>query len=131
MDQIVEKIATKIADDEFINQFTSLLFQIYVIDSADRKRFEETGQELEELLLEEKLERVPLLVYANKQDLLTAAPASEIAQGLGLHNLRDRIWQIQACSAIKSEGIKVMGAKREQFTDFNIFVMSTNVTPIT
>jgi hypothetical protein len=32
-----------------------LRFQIYVIDSADRKRFEETGQELQELLCEEKL----------------------------------------------------------------------------
>ncbi|CAG0919800.1 unnamed protein product [Notodromas monacha] len=81
---------------------------IYVIDSADRRRFEETGQELEELLVEEKLERVPLLIYANKQDLLTAAPGAEIAQGLGLHNLRDRIWQIQACSAIKAEGIKCL-----------------------
>ena len=28
---------------------------IYVIDSADRKRFEETGHELQELLYEEKL----------------------------------------------------------------------------
>lgn len=32
-----------------------LLFQIYVIDSGDRKRFEETGQELGEILSEEKL----------------------------------------------------------------------------
>lgn len=31
------------------------LFQIYVIDSGDRKRFEETGQELGEILSEEKL----------------------------------------------------------------------------
>lgn len=31
------------------------MFQIYVIDSGDRKRFEETGQELGEILSEEKL----------------------------------------------------------------------------
>jgi len=41
-----------------------------VIDSADRKRFEETGQELQELLCEEKLIGVPLLIFANKQDLV-------------------------------------------------------------
>ena len=47
------------------------------------------------------------MVFANKQDLLNAAPASEIAQGLNLHRLRDRTWQIQACSAISGEGVKV------------------------
>ena len=45
---------------------------IYVIDSADRKRFEETGQELTELLEEEKLSCVPVLIFANKQDLHVA-----------------------------------------------------------
>ncbi|GAB6022578.1 ADP-ribosylation factor protein 3 [Chamberlinius hualienensis] len=79
---------------------------IYVIDSADRRRFEETGVELSELLADEKLAGVPLLVYANKQDLVNAAPASEIAEGLTLHTLRDRPWQIQACSATSSEGVK-------------------------
>lgn len=136
---------------------TSILFQIYVIDSADRKRFEETGQvktihfisrdwgkpkkvkasdftwylvfekyqnlcvwlciidrsvcarsqELAELLDEEKLSGVPVLIFANKQDLLTAAPASEIAEGLNLHTIRDRMWQIQSCSALTGEGIQV------------------------
>eukprot|EP00911_Craspedida_sp_UC1_P002618 UC1_evm5s1935 len=51
---------------------------IYVIDSADRGRFEETGEELAELLEEDKLEGCPLLVFANKQDLSSAAPAAEI-----------------------------------------------------
>lgn len=35
--------------------FNAYFFQIYVIDSGDRKRFEETGQELGEILSEEKL----------------------------------------------------------------------------
>ncbi|XP_015731863.1 ADP-ribosylation factor-like protein 3 isoform X5 [Coturnix japonica] len=77
---------------------------IYVIDSADQKRFEETGQELAELTEEESLLGVPLLVFANKQDLVTAAPAAEIAEGLNLHMYRDREWQIQACSALSGEG---------------------------
>ncbi|KAM9604178.1 ADP-ribosylation factor-like protein 3 [Morphnus guianensis] len=80
---------------------------IYVIDSADQKRFEETGQELAELTEEESLTGVPLLVFANKQDLVTAAPAAEIAEGLSLHTYRDREWQIQACSALSGEGVQV------------------------
>ena len=35
--------------------------------SPSLRRFEETGEELNELLLEEKLVGVPVLIYANKQ----------------------------------------------------------------
>lgn len=65
------------------------------------------SQELAELLDEEKLSGVPVLIFANKQDLLTAAPASEIAEGLNLHTIRDRMWQIQSCSALTGEGVQV------------------------
>lgn len=88
------------------NYFENTDVLIYVIDSADRKRFEETGVELGELLDEEKLTGVPVLIFANKQDLFNSAPASEIAEGLNLHSIRDRQWQIQPCSAITSEGVK-------------------------
>jgi len=64
-------------------------------------------QELSELLDEEKLMAVPVLVFANKQDLVNAAPASDIAEGLNLHSIRDRQWQIQACSAYTGEGVRV------------------------
>ncbi|XP_071426201.1 ADP-ribosylation factor-like protein 3 isoform X3 [Pithys albifrons albifrons] len=62
--------------------------------------------ELAELTEEESLMGVPLLVFANKQDLVTAAPADEIAEGLNLHTYRDREWQIQACSALSGEGVQ-------------------------
>ena len=48
-----------------------------------------------------------MLIYANKQDLINAAPASEVAQGLDLNGIRDRSWQIQPCSAATGEGVKV------------------------
>lgn len=67
-----------------------------------------SSQELAELLEEEKLSGVPVLIFANKQDLLTAAPASEIAEGLNLHTIRDRVWQIQPCSALTGEGVQVI-----------------------
>lgn len=40
--------------------------------------------------MQEKLSGVPLLIYANKQDLLSALNASEITAGLNLHAIRDR-----------------------------------------
>ncbi|KAJ7336482.1 ADP-ribosylation factor protein 3 [Desmophyllum pertusum] len=65
------------------NYFEQVECLVYVIDSADRKRIEETGLELEELLEEEKLCGVPVLVFANKQDLLGAQQASEDIRGIG------------------------------------------------
>lgn len=88
------------------NYFENTDVLIYVIDSSDRKRFDETNQELAELLDEEKLHGVPLLIYANKQDLLNAARPSEITDGLSLHTIRGRAWQIQGCSAYTKEGVK-------------------------
>ncbi|KAJ3297571.1 ADP-ribosylation factor protein 3 [Borealophlyctis nickersoniae] len=82
-----------------------IVHQIYVIDSADRRRLEETGQELTTLLEETKLAGVPLLVLANKQDLINAVPHDEISSGLNLTSIRDRHWQIQACSAKDGSGI--------------------------
>lgn len=87
------------------NYFDNTDVLIYVIDSSDRKRFEETGEELSELMEESKLNGVPLLVYANKQDLFNAASGSEIAEGLNLPNIRDRQWQIQSCSGMTGEGV--------------------------
>ncbi|XP_077297217.1 ADP-ribosylation factor-like protein 3 [Arctopsyche grandis] len=88
------------------NYFENTDVLIYVVDCSDKRRLEETSSELTELLTDEKLKGVPLLVYANKQDLPTALPASEIAQALGLHLLRDRTWQIQSCVAIEGSGVK-------------------------
>eukprot|EP00817_Percolomonadidae_sp_ATCC50343_P006248 CAMPEP_0117426324 /NCGR_PEP_ID=MMETSP0758-20121206/6480_1 /TAXON_ID=63605 /ORGANISM="Percolomonas cosmopolitus, Strain AE-1 (ATCC 50343)" /LENGTH=156 /DNA_ID=CAMNT_0005211463 /DNA_START=47 /DNA_END=513 /DNA_ORIENTATION=+ len=86
------------------NYFENVDALIYVIDSADRVRMEETGMELNHILQDETLANVPLLVFANKQDLLTSSPPDEIAEGLNLHAIRDRKWHIAACSAKRGEG---------------------------
>ncbi|KAF2892608.1 hypothetical protein ILUMI_13566 [Ignelater luminosus] len=88
------------------NYFENTDVLIYVVDSSDRKRLEETGLELYELLADDKLENVPLLVYANKQDLPEALTASDLAQALGLPTIKDRAWQIQACTASQGSGVR-------------------------
>ena len=108
-----------------------------MIDSADPKRFEETGQELQELLAEEKLLGVPLMIYANKQDLQYATPSAGIAEGLGLHHIKDRPWQIQPCAATTGEShhnLDVRGAcvrpkKRLQLTPCQFVSLTNQVMP--
>eukprot|EP00758_Cryptobia_borreli_P003310 Tbor_TRINITY_DN3678_c0_g1::TRINITY_DN3678_c0_g1_i1::g.229::m.229/K07944/ARL3; ADP-ribosylation factor-like protein 3 len=79
---------------------------VYVIDSADSKRLEEAGVELEQLLEEDKLAGVPLLIFANKQDLIGVMTPQHIAEALRLEIIRDRVWQIQGCSAKSGEGLQ-------------------------
>mmetsp|Transcript_78038 Transcript_78038/g.180975 ORF Transcript_78038/g.180975 Transcript_78038/m.180975 type:complete len:188 (+) Transcript_78038:79-642(+) len=88
------------------NYFESSDALVYVIDSSDKRRLEESGAELGELLREDKLGGVPLLLFANKQDLLQAVPADEISQALALDSIKDRDWQIQACSATEGTGLQ-------------------------
>ena len=64
-------------------------------------------QELRELIQEEKLLGVPVLIFANKQDLTNAARAADVAEGIKLTCIRDRCWQIQGCSALTGEGVEV------------------------
>ncbi|CAH8480916.1 unnamed protein product [Dicrocoelium dendriticum] len=89
------------------NYFENTDVLVYVIDSSDKERLGETGQELAELLTEEKLSGVPVMVFANKQDLPTAESADRISNRLDLLKIRDRTWQIQSCSALNGQGIKI------------------------
>jgi len=79
---------------------------VYVIDSSDKKRMTETGVELSSLLEESQLQGIPVLIFANKQDLVGASTPKDIAENMQLFNIRDRQWQIQGCSAKNNEGLK-------------------------
>ena len=78
---------------------------VYVIDSADTQRLEETSIELGQLLADPKLENTPLLVFANKQDLINAAEVEEIVSVLDLKQIRVRPWHIQPCNAREGDGL--------------------------
>ena len=79
---------------------------IFVIDSSDKRRLEESGLELSQLLEEPKLAKIPVLIFANKQDLISALSCSDISDALHLHNIKDRSWTIQACSAKNGTGLQ-------------------------
>lgn len=78
---------------------------VYVVDSADDMRLEECSEELQSLMKEELLANVPVLVFANKQDLQTALDADEIMETLKLAEITDRNFNIQSCSAVTKEGL--------------------------
>ena len=72
---------------------------IFVVNAADRSRFDEARNALHRYLRENELADIPLLVYANKQDLADAAPPEEVSVALELDKLTDRPWK-----CVKSTG---------------------------
>merc|ERR1711865_977724 len=88
------------------NYFENTDALIYVVDSSDRKRLEEASTELAELLEEDKLCGIPVLIFANKQDLISAVPAEEIVAAMDLMDIKDRAWQIQPSSAKTGVGLQ-------------------------
>jgi ADP-ribosylation factor-like protein 3 len=103
--------------------------QVYVIDSADRMRIDESSKELQALLEEEKLAGIPMLIYANQKDLTNAMSSDEVrsrrmpvlcfavqqpliaskrqlTEVLSLDQIGDRTWHIQHCSGKAMEGLQ-------------------------
>lgn len=78
---------------------------IYVIDSSNRDRVEETKEELHILLKRYDLKEIPLLVLANKQDLAGSMQIDEICHRFELQTVERRVWHIEGCSAITGCGI--------------------------
>jgi ADP-ribosylation factor 1/2 len=78
---------------------------IYVVDSNDVDRVVDAREELHKLLSDDLLRDIPVLVFANKQDLPHAMNASTLTDQLGLHATRNRDWYIQACQAPTGDGV--------------------------
>jgi len=86
------------------NYYESTDCLIFVVDSTDSRRMEETLNTFNEVLTE--LPKQPVLVFANKQDLQTAKSPQVIAEVLELVEHRERKWHIQGCSAKTGDGIE-------------------------
>ncbi|KAL6762000.1 ARF-like small GTPase [Haematococcus lacustris] len=78
---------------------------IYVVDSTDTERIGISKEEFHAILEEEELRDALILVYANKQDLPGALSDAEIAEGMGLHDIKSRDWAIFKTSAVRGEGL--------------------------
>jgi len=78
---------------------------VFVVDSADRDRYEQASDEISKVLSEDDTEGWPLLVFANKQDLPSAMSIAEVTEKLKLHSLCNRRWYIQGSCATTGEGL--------------------------
>ncbi|XP_031566177.1 ADP-ribosylation factor-like protein 2 [Actinia tenebrosa] len=85
------------------NYFETTDGLIWVVDSADKRRIADCRNELQGLLVEERLAGATLLVFANKQDLPGSLSAEDIKQALNLDSIKSHHWQIQGCSAVTGE----------------------------
>eukprot|EP00915_Cephaloidophora_sp_WS-2016_P003518 GHVH01004753.1.p1 GENE.GHVH01004753.1~~GHVH01004753.1.p1 ORF type:complete len:204 (+),score=23.94 GHVH01004753.1:184-795(+) len=66
--------------------FTTVDAVIYMVDAADRNRFPEAKEALEDLFAFPELDGVPFAVLGNKVDLPTAVTEDELRRELGLGN---------------------------------------------
>ncbi|XP_010164713.1 ADP-ribosylation factor-like protein 14 [Antrostomus carolinensis] len=79
---------------------------LYVVDSADKRRLEESKKEFEVVLKNEFIKNVPVVVLANKQDLPGALNAEEITRRFNVKKYcSDRNWYVQPCCALTGEGL--------------------------
>ncbi|EUB60404.1 ADP-ribosylation factor-like protein 2 [Echinococcus granulosus] len=87
------------------NYFETTDALIWVVDSSDRLRLDDCREELNKLLVEERLVGATLLVLANKQDLQGALKPAEIAEALNLRDITTHHWSIYGCSAVTGENL--------------------------
>ncbi|NXA40344.1 ARL14 protein, partial [Eudromia elegans] len=79
---------------------------LYVVDSSDKQRLEESKKEFERVLRNEFLKNVPVVLLANKQDLPGALNAEEVTRRFNMKRYcSDRNWYVQPCCAITGEGL--------------------------
>ncbi len=90
---------------------------IYVVDGADKNRFEESRRELETILQSEELPKIPIVILGNKIDKKEAVQEEELKQAFGLvtqnqfgsqnvDELYGRPVKMFMCSIVKKTGIK-------------------------
>ncbi|MFX1538629.1 MAG: ADP-ribosylation factor family protein [Promethearchaeota archaeon] len=73
---------------------------VFVVDSADHRRFPEARRELWRYVIRNKrVTDIPILVLANKQDLEGALSAGQVARSLDLHKVFNHSYAIFPSSA--------------------------------
>lgn len=79
---------------------------VYVVDSTDKRRLEDSRREFEHILKNEHLKNVPVVLLANKQDVPGALTAEDITRMFKVKKLCcNRNWYVQPCCAITGDGL--------------------------
>ena len=78
---------------------------VFVFDSTDSERIGLAREELHKLTGDESISKAPILIFANKQDVVGCMKPAEISESLSLTQLRMQNWHIQGCSALTGKGL--------------------------
>jgi ADP-ribosylation factor protein 1 len=80
---------------------------VFVVDSNDRERMDEACEQLHQMANEDELRNVPVLIFANKQDLPNALTLDEIKEKLNLSKFdkSNTKWHLQPSIATINEGL--------------------------
>ncbi|XP_061273150.1 ADP-ribosylation factor-like protein 14 [Bos javanicus] len=79
---------------------------VYVVDSTDTQRLEDSRKEFEHILKNEYIKNVPVVLLANKQDMPGALSAEDITRMFKVKQLcSDRNWCVQPCCAVTGDGL--------------------------
>ena len=85
--------------DEWKDYLVSSRCVVFVVDSSDSARFEESKAELDALLSDEDLWGVPFVVFGNKCDVPGSVSETELRDAMGLSFRRSRPIDVFMCSA--------------------------------
>eukprot|EP00741_Cyanophora_paradoxa_P017390 tig00020964_g16799.t1 len=80
---------------------------IYVVDSADVARLEDSKSALFNSLKEPLLAGKPILIFANKQDLPARLSPADVAVKMSLAEIKQSRYNIKACVALTKEGQQI------------------------
>ena len=98
---------TNIVYNQYIDSFDGCIF---VIDSNNRDDIISYKYELFKINIFSRTKTVnkdmPILVFANKQDLITAISVNEIIELIGIKHIVNRKWKVQGCSGLYGIGIE-------------------------
>ncbi|XP_058474329.1 ADP-ribosylation factor-like protein 13B [Solea solea] len=92
------------------NYYSESYGVVFVVDSSDVQRIQETRETMAEVLQHPRIAGKPVLVLANKQDQDGALAEADIIENLSLEKLVNEnkcLCQIEPCSAVLGYGKKV------------------------
>ena len=78
---------------------------LFVVDSADTSRIKEVSQYLISILQHPKIEGIPVLILANKQDLPAALSLKELAERLSLAHYTANPCAFQRACSLTGKGL--------------------------
>eukprot|EP00795_Rhopilema_esculentum_P017358 gene17358-8946_t len=91
--------------DVWKNYYAEVYGVVFVLDSCNVKRLDETKEVFQQVLESSKILGKPFLIFANKQDKVGALTAEDITNALDLQNSKHSFsYKVFTCSALKGYG---------------------------